>query len=156
MRLRLQKDKSKTEAETRPPLQQPKQKLAEKSKDSIDSEQKIIEKKIEKKKIVESEFSRNVKDYLSGREIEILEILAEKKREFEARVRIDTLFGKQVYYLFAKAKKSVTDNDLTLALQKAQSEKMPALFASTGELNKKAKEHYSLWNNLLKFEKLRF
>jgi len=108
------------------------------------------------KKIQESGFSKNVKDYLAGKDIEVLEILAEKKRGFEARVRIDTMFGKQEYYLVAKDKKSFTDNDLAVALQKAQAVRLPALGMSSGELNKKGREYLGDWGNLVKFEKLNF
>lgn len=114
------------------------------------------EQKERKPKVFESDFSKDVKDYLAGKDIEILEILSEKKREFVARVRIDDFFGKQVLHLIAKDKKSVSDNDLTLALQKAQGEKMPALFMSQGELTKKGREYLGEWGNLVKWEKLRF
>ena len=103
----------------------------------------------------EYEFSKAIQSYLQAKDIELLSVLAEKKREFTAKVRIDTLFGKQSLYLIAKDKKNITDNDLTLALQKAQAEKMTALIISPGELNKKAKEHLSQWNNLIKYEQLK-
>jgi len=109
-----------------------------------------------RKKGVEYEFGRNVKDYLSGKDIEVLEVLADKKREFIAKVRIDGLFGKQSYYLVSKDKKIVSDNDLVVALQRAQNEKMPALVMCSGELSKKAKEYLGGWGNLVKFEKLNF
>ena len=116
----------------------------------------VVKSALPKKKTTESEFSRNVKDYLAGKDIEITEIFWERKREFEGRIRIDTLFGKQEFYLVAKDKKSITDNDFAVALQKAQAEKLPAVVMSTGELNKKGREHLELWGNLVKWEKLRF
>ena len=58
--------------------------------------------------------------------------------------------------MIAKDKKNVSDNDLTVALQKAQSEKMPAIVMSLKELNKKGKEYVSQWGNLVKFEKMEF
>ena len=114
----------------------------------------LAEKK--KAKVKESEFAINVKDYLGAKEIEIMHVVAEKKKEFEAKIRIDTLFGKQVYYLIAKDKKNVNDNDLTLALEKARVEKLPAVFMAPGELNKKAREHLQQWGNLVKWERLEF
>jgi len=39
-------------------------------------------------------------------------------------------------------------------LQKAQSEKMPALIISPGEVDKKAQEYYKEWSNLIKHQKL--
>jgi hypothetical protein len=114
----------------------------------------IAEKK--KLKVQESEFVINVKDYLRAKDIEILEVIAERKKDFEARVGIDTLLGKQEFYLVAKDKKSVTDNDFAVVLQKGQSKKMPAALMSTGEMSKKGKEHLESWGNLVKFEKLKF
>ncbi len=109
-----------------------------------------------KKKVVEYEFGRNVKDYLSGRDIEVLEVMADKKREFVAKVRVDGMFGKQSFYLVSKDKKIVTDNDLVVVLQKAQAEKMTGLIMCGGELSKRAREHLGEWGNLIKFERLNF
>ncbi len=123
------------------------------------TEKEKKEKKIRKKetkKIEMGEFSKNVKDYLSAKDIEILAVFSEKKKEFNSKIRIDTSFGKQEFYLVAKEKKNVTENDLAVALQKAQSEKMLAVLMSNGELNNKAKSYLKEWNNLIKFEKLKF
>lgn len=142
-----------------------KQEIQQKFSPPTKTEEKTSEAKIKQTQVKQSkpkqiqtkehEFSKNIKEYLSSKDIEILEILLEKKREFAARIRTNDMFGKQELYLRAKDKKSVTDNDLSLALQKAQTEKMPALFISNGELNNKAKEHLTEWKNLIKFEKLR-
>ncbi|MBI2451963.1 hypothetical protein HYV50_02685 [Candidatus Pacearchaeota archaeon] len=112
-------------------------------------------KKEKKSKLLESKFTKDIKDYLIARDIEILEILSESKKAIEARVRVDSLFGKQEYYLIAKDKKSITDEELFIALQKAHAKKMPSLVMAPGELNKKAKEEIKEWNNLVKFEKLK-
>jgi hypothetical protein len=120
----------------------------------IEDERPLAEKK--KQKVQESEFVINVKDFLRAKDIEILEVIAERKKDFEARVGIDTLLGKQEFYLVAKDKKSVNDNDFAVALQKGQSKKMPAALMSTGDLSKKGKEHLESWGNLVKFEKLKF
>ena len=115
-------------------------------------------KKAEKKKkqVEESKFIKNIKEYLISKDIELLDIRDEKKKDFLARVRIDTLFGKQEYLLIAKEKKKVTEEDITLALHKAQLEKMPALFMAPGDIDKKALYHAKLWKNLVKFEKVKF
>ena len=81
--------------------------------------------------------------------------LSKKKKEFSAKIRLDTILGKQEFYLIAKDKKNITDTDLTLAHQQAQSKKMPALILSPGNLNKKAQPHLQEWKNLIKFEKLK-
>jgi DNA-binding Lrp family transcriptional regulator len=117
---------------------------------------KIKEKKAKKKSDIASEFAEKLKDYLLAKDVEILEAILEKKKEFVAKVRIDTLFGKQEYYLIAKDKKKINETDLTLALQKAQTEKMPALIMSPGEIDKKAHPHLKEWRNMIKFEKVKF
>ena len=66
------------------------------------------------------------------------------------------MFGKQSYYLVSKDKKVISDNDLTVVLQRAQAEKMAGLVMCGGELNKKAREDLKEWGNLVKFEKLNF
>lgn len=114
------------------------------------------QKSMKKKKSESSEFSEQLKDYLLSKEVEILETVLEKKKEFLAKVRIDSLFGKQEYYLIAKDKKKITETDLALALQKAQAEKMPALIISPGEIDKKASQYAKDWRNLIKFDKINF
>jgi hypothetical protein len=113
-------------------------------------------KKVRKKSESQFDFPGKLKDYLAAKEIEILELISEKKKEFIAKVRIDTIFGKQEYYLIAKDKKKINETDFTLALQKAQTEKMPALIISPGEIDKKALQYAKDWKNLVKFEKFKF
>ncbi len=129
--------------------------IREKVKEEKESDFEELKEAVEKK-IQESEFGKKVKDYLSGREIEILEVIMDKKKEFIAKIRADGVFGKQDYYMVAKDKKNVSDNDLTVVLQKAQSDKMPAIIMSIGELNKKGRDYISQWGNLIKFEKMEF
>lgn len=119
----------------------------------ISDPQKEIKKK-PKKPAEESQFQKYLKEYLPAKEIEIIELVSDKKKEITAKIRIDTLFGKQEFYLMAKDKKKVTESDLNAALQKSNSLNMPAILMSPGELDKKAKEYLKPWKNLLKFEKL--
>ena len=144
-----------------PPVQEKSEEVVSDKTEEIEKEMesripeslKGVEKKI-RKKLQETEFGKNVREYLLAKDIEILEILAERKKDFEAKVRIDTLFGKQIYYLVAKDKRSFTDNDLAVALKKAQFEKLPALGMSSGELHRKGKEYLREWGNLVKFERM--
>lgn len=103
---------------------------------------------------LESEFSEKVKDCLSKMGIETLSVISERRKEFAAKVSIGGILGKQEFYLTAKDKKRVTEDDFTLAIQKAQLEKMPALFISSGEISKKGKARLEEWKNLLRFKKL--
>lgn len=118
-------------------------------------EEKIKKSKPKKTKATDTKFVNNIKEYLSSKDVEILSILEEKPKEFTAKVRIDTLFGKQEYLLLAKNKKKITSEEIAFAHQKAQSEKMPALLMAPGEIDKKSLEHYKDWKNLIKFEKLK-
>ena len=124
--------------------------------DNSGSEQEQAKQKPKKKPSSSFAFPDKLKDYLASKEIEILESILEKKNEFAAKIRADTLFGKQEYYLIAKDKKKINETDLALALQKAQNEKMPSLIISPGEVDKKALQYLKDWRNLLKFEKVKF
>ena len=108
---------------------------------------------IGKKKPV-SDFADKIKDYLASKDIEILASIIEKKKEFAAKIRADTLFGKQEYYLVAKDKKKINETDFALVLQKAQAEKMIALILSPGEIDKRAAPYLKEWKNMVKFEKI--
>ncbi len=135
-------------------LQAIEKEFSEQDKEKKESKEKFEKKKRQKDKTYD--FPSNIKGYLTAKDIEILSSILEKKKEFTAKIRIDTLFGKQEFYLIAKDKKKVNEDDLTLALQRAQSEKMPAIFMSSGELDKKAKEYLSGWSSLIKFERIKF
>jgi hypothetical protein len=114
-------------------------------------------KKAPKKKApIESKFANNIKEYLKTKDIEILSIIEEAKRDFLAKIRIDTLFGKQEYFLVARDKKKIKEDDLIHALHKAQEAKMPALLMAPGEIDKKSLDFSKDWRNLVKFEKVKF
>lgn len=121
-------------------------------------EERPLEQKIKKKpkKDKSSKFSDDLKEYLEAKDIEILQEIPGKGKEFTAKVRIDTIFGKQEYYLIAKDKKKVSEEDLTMAVHKANTEKMPALVLAPGELDKNARDFAREWRNLVKFEALKF
>lgn len=134
--------------------------LAEsKTTESEEEEEKNIEKPKTKKpkpKTTDHAFPNNLKEYLQAKDIEILETSTERKKEFTGKIRIDTLFGKQEFYLIAKDKKTVNENDLALALQKARDDRMIAIYMCSGKLNKKAESYLKEWRSYIKFEKLNF
>ncbi len=133
------------------------EKSVEERKEVGEIREKRREIKKEKKiKSQDSLFAKKIRDYLSVKDIEILESIFESKKEFYARIRIDMIFGKQEFFMVARDKKVVNEADLALALQQAQSSKMPLLFVSNGKLNKKAEEHFKDWKGLIKIEKVRF
>ncbi|NCN98742.1 hypothetical protein COU62_00115 [Candidatus Pacearchaeota archaeon CG10_big_fil_rev_8_21_14_0_10_35_219] len=108
-----------------------------------------------KPKQTTSEFAESIKDYLAAKDVEVLEELSVKKKEFQAKVRTDTLFGKQEYLLTAKDKKKISQDDLTIATQNAQGKRMQALFLTPGQLDTKAKDYLEAWRNIIKFEKIK-
>ena len=124
----------------------------EKRKEKIEEKQLIKLKKVKEKKIKEkSWFVLSVLDFLKHQDIEVLEEIDWKKREYESRVRINSDLGKIEFFCLAKDKKSITENDLTLVLNKSRDLKLPALIISKAGLNKKAEQYLQEWKNLIKF-----
>ncbi len=121
----------------------------------LNSPQKQKESKKEKiMKLIQPDLSDSIKEYLKSKDIQVIEEMLSKKKEYTAKVKTALKFGEQEFYLIFKDKKKISQNDLTIAVQKAQTAKMPAILISTGELDKKAAEYLSEWKNMIKFEKL--
>ncbi|MBU1136718.1 MAG: hypothetical protein ABIG37_03750 [Nanoarchaeota archaeon] len=110
-------------------------------------------KKIEKKK-EKSEFVDRIISLLNQENIEILEEIEIKKKEFVSIIKINSGIGDLKFLLLAKDKKRVSENDLTIAMQKSQSNKMPVFFVSPGELDKKSKEYIKDYSNMVIFKKI--
>jgi hypothetical protein len=100
-------------------------------------------------------FVNTIKEILNEKNFEILSESLIKKKEYVARIRTDTHLGKQEFYLVAKDKKKVNIEDLVSLQQKSQTEKMPAIILSPGDIDKKALDYYKEWKNLLKHEKIK-
>ena len=64
----------------------------------------------------------------------------ETNKEYDLIINIPSPAGELTYYCKAKSSKRVSDGDLSSAVLKAQSKRLPALFLTTGELTKKAEE----------------
>src|SRR3989344_2620125 len=110
------------------------------------------------KKTIEKEpskFVNSLKECLSSKNIGIITELLLKPKEYHAQVKVDHSLGVQEYLLIAKDKKKLTEDDLAIALHKAQEHKMPALLMSKGDLDKPAQAYLEQWRNLIKFEKLK-
>ncbi len=108
-----------------------------------------------KEKVIDTKFKDSIIEYLAAKDIEILQEILVDKKEFISKIRIDMPFGKQGFYLISKNKKAITTEDLAIALQKAQLEKMPAFFIAPGKPNKAAQEYLKEWKNLIKFEQVK-
>ena len=122
----------------------------------IEKEKPLLELKPvkEKKPVEKSHFVNNVVLKLITENIEVLEEKLIKKKEFEGIIRVNSDIGKIKFYCIAKDKKSITDNDLTLGMQKSQEMKMPLFFISNGMLNKKALAFLEQYSSMIKFKQV--
>lgn len=116
----------------------------------LDVQKKIVEpKKIEIKekpvKKIEKKidgFLEEIKAYLENKEVKILEEhIVRKNSDVEMRIKFPSNFGDLEFFLKAKNKKRIGDNDLILAHSKGQKHKIPTLFLSNGGLTKKAEKY---------------
>ncbi len=148
----IQKESIKTDIKEEPKVKEHIQQSKEEVKTEVHEVRK--QKKVKEKK-PDTKFRDSIADYLSSRDIEVLQEIMVKKKEYISRIRIDIPFGKQEFYLISKEKSIITTDDLVSALQKAQSEKMPALVLATGKLHKNAQDYLKEWRNLIKFETIK-
>ena len=152
------KEKKQVKKQLREEIKKPREKIKQEKQLEIGlekPEKARKERKIRiKKPKQKSEFVLKVIDFIKKQGIEILEEKDIKKKEFSAKVRVDSMLGKLKLLCIAKDKKRITENDLRLILQKAQALKLPALVIFPGELNKKAQLYSESWSSLLKLKKL--
>lgn len=140
------------------------EKTAEKTKEKIEAietgkehkEKPLItlKEKRQKKPAEKSDFAAKSVKFLEDNKIELLEEIECKKKDFIAKVRIESDLGKIEFFAVFKDKRKITENDLALALQKGQSMKLPVFSVSTGELDKKAQAYLESWKNLIRFKKM--
>jgi len=124
-------------------------------KQPIENQIEIVSEKPKPKiKETEKEFVKNIIETLQKEDIELLEESLARKKEYQGRIRINSDLGKIEFFLIAKDKKKVTENDFAVAMQKSQTEKLPILFMSPGELAKRAQAFLDDWRNLLKFKRI--
>lgn len=104
--------------------------------------------------IPEFPFTLQVKEYLTKRNMDILQTLESSKKEFKAKIRLATPIGLQEFLVVAKDKKRLKEDEIIDALKQAHAIKMPALVLAPGDLEKKAQNTLEEWRNLIKFEKI--
>ena len=75
----------------------------------------------------DSDFKKTLQELLEKKELEVTTVMLEKKKEFWAIVRAGSVFGKQEYYVIAKDKRKITEQEIDQALERSQSEKMPVV-----------------------------
>jgi DNA-binding Lrp family transcriptional regulator len=101
-----------------------------------------------------TDFSKKIEQNLMESGLEILERLEAKKKEYVAKILVNSQLGKTSYLCIAKDKKKLTENDLVLAVQKAQSMKLPVLLVSQGTLSEKGKAYLKAWEGMIKFSNI--
>ena len=140
------------------------EKAAEKIKEKIEATETekehkekpliTLKEKKPKKPAEKSEFVLRAVKFLDDNKIELLEEIENKKKDFSARIRIESDLGKIEFLAIFKDKKKISEDDLTVALHKAQSIKLPVLLVSTGEPDKKAQAYLESWKSMIKFRKM--
>lgn len=115
-----------------------------------------VKEKSQKLKEIQSPFLDKIRKTLSEKDYSITKEILTKKKEFTAKIKLNSHFGEQELYMVAKDKKKITIEDIVSTLQKAQAEKMPALIISPGDIDKKALDYYKEWSNLIKHQKVNF
>lgn len=90
---------------------------------------------------VDDEFLKRIVRYCKnkGLTIQSSEVIR-KKQELDLVLSIPSAVGKVTYFCKAKAKKKSNDGDVAAALLAAQRQQLPAMYLTTGEVTKKAKE----------------
>jgi len=110
---------------------------------------------VKKTKVKEkSDFVIKVISFLESKGFDVDEEIEFKKKEYLAKVRTDWKLGNVNLFVIGKDKKTVSENDLKLALQKCHEEKMPVLLISRGELKGKAEVKMKEVANLVFYERL--
>jgi hypothetical protein len=127
---------------------------------------KIIKKEIEEKPLIkikekkekireDSSFVKDIREKLHEANIEIIEEKEIGKKDFESIIKIDSGIGKIMFYCVAKDKKSISDTDLAVYLQKAQGNRLPLFFLCDGKLSSKAERYLQEWKTLIKVKKIK-
>jgi hypothetical protein len=94
-----------------------------------------------KKPEIKDVFLERITKLFAEKNIEILETqIIKKNSEIEMTILISSPVGKLRYFCKARDKKKTNDKDLSSLFVQAQMKKMPALYITTGEIVKKAKE----------------
>lgn len=99
----------------------------------------------------DDEFLKRVVRYCNNKKLVIISHdIIRKKQEIDLVVTVPTAVGKINYFCKAKSKKKSNDGDVAGALLAAQRHQLPAMYLTTGEVTKKAKEMPELKGVLIK------
>jgi hypothetical protein len=128
-------------------VQKPTEEKREPLKKPEQEQKKLILEKTEQKEQATKKpeakdlFLERITKLFAEKNIEIVETqIIKKNTEIEMTILISSPVGKLRYFCKARDKKKTNDKDLSSLFVQAQMKKMPALYITTGEIVKKAKE----------------
>ncbi len=113
----------------------------EPSTKSRQEEQKTISEEDDDDSLPDDRFLSRIIKVFEDKDIELVshEII-KKGKEIDMTLRIPSAVGKLLFYCKAKDKKRSNEGDLSTAYVMAGTKKLPALYATTGEITKKAEK----------------
>lgn len=121
-------------------------------------EEPIIEKPKPKKKKEKKEADKFYKDILkmfAEKKIEIVEQKVLKPgKEFNFMIKVPSNVGVISFLAIARDKKKINDADITMAFSEGLNLKMPVMYLSQGELNKKAEKYLETQMKSVLFKKI--
>ncbi len=107
-----------------------------------------------KKQKEKSEFVTSVMDFLSKNNLEIINEISYKAKEYDCKIQMNSQLGPLTFLTQAKDKKTISETDLKKLLSNAQSIPIPALVLYTGNISKKAQEYQEKYSSILKLKKI--
>jgi hypothetical protein len=125
--------------------------IKEKEPNIPDKEIKKTKKAQKKKTVKENKFFNIVKEFLSEKNVELLEILKFSKNELILKIKTNN----EEKIAIAYNKKRVNENDIIKANKEASEFNLPYLILSLGEPLKKKNEFMAALKNLSSIEKLK-
>lgn len=132
------KEEQKTEQIIVAPLKNPvEQQTTIQEKPKAQKEPDVLE--IKEKK--EDDFTKRIKNFLVEKRIRILKIQPVKNNtETNYIIEVQSDLIPQKYFVKARKKNKINENDLTNAFFEGKKEKMPIIYITTGELSKKSEK----------------
>jgi len=103
----------------------------------VRQEQKTL---AEQPKKADSDFENKAMNYFASKNIPVFEKQMQKKnKEFQFFIKVPSAFGEQECYVKAKSKKTIKEEDLSLAWLEAQKHKKQLIFVTDGKLSPKVR-----------------
>jgi len=134
------------EKELKEPTKKEQQKKLTEEKKEVEEKKPFLQKvkdKItrKKKKVVNDDFSPQVKEYFQTLRVMIESTdIIRKNSEINYSVKVPSAVGHIIYFCKAKSKNKCDEKDISAAYMEAQTKKLPLLFLYTNEITKKAEE----------------